>query len=333
MSIKISGTKNKVRIGYLKKIVLFLFTAGTFSLSSVVGFSETFYAAGRGTVKNGTIWKYTNNAWSVHSEIPDCSELFCLAVDKNGNLVAGGNYFGYAVVWTHNGITWDAGKKLTECRGLYAVTVDKNGNIWAGGPGKKNIWKYDGVKWDEGTKLEDCTGIYAIITDKAGNVWAGGEGKKQIWNFNGKEWDKGTKLSDCTDVFSLTIDQDGIVWAGGRGGKVLWWFKDNQWMPGTILLDSTEISAFSLTENGKLYSVGAGRNKVWQKNTEIDWAGENLNECIAVYSASSFKNKILTGGWNLQRKGRVWIKDNDKWDNGTDIENCYVIRSIVSGKD
>lgn len=334
--------------------------------------AETFYAAGRAAAAEdkGTIWKYEHGKWIVHSVIPNCSELFTLAVDTKGNLLAGGNYFDYGTVWRYSKDGWDKGTRLLGCRGLYALAVDKKGNIWAGGSGSNNIWQFDGTNWDGGIKLEGCVGIYTLTVDLLGNILAGGEGKSNVWKYDGNVWDNGIKLLDCMDIFTLTVDKDGIIWAGGRGGTVLWRYKDNKpspfnqdvknekknlsvslsqetdkqsaefsekglgkWSTGIILLDCTEISDFIIDKNGKLYAVGAGRNKIWVKQGANDWAGKDLSLCIAIYTIAGDEEIFFTGGWNSKRRGRIWKKEKDVWDEGTDLLDCYVIRSLISVKE
>lgn len=48
-----------------------------------------------------------------------------------------------------------------------------------------------------------------------------------------------------------------------------------------------------------------------------------------MYSVASGKDKVIVGGWNPARKGRVREKGKDTWEDGRDIEKCYVIRVLV----
>lgn len=350
MNIKICGVtrtnpvparRGWVNADFLKRGLarIFILVSCFLFLASLTFAAETFYAAGRGTKDKGAIWKYKNGRWIVHSVIPDCSEIFVLAMDKNGNLLAGGNHFGYGTVWQYTEKGWDKGAQLSECHGLYALAVDQKGDIWAGGAGTKNIWRYDGTKWDSGVELNGCSGVYSLALDSSEGIWAGGEGKSQIWKYNGKEWDSGVKLSDCTDVFVLTSDVNAkTVWAGGRGGKVLWWYNKDKWFSGIILLDCTEISDFTIDAQGGLCAAGAGRNKYWIKQKKVqqetgekeDWVGLDLDECIAVYAIASGKKMLVAGGWNSQRRGRVWVKKDQTWGKGADLKDCYVIRSLLA---
>ena len=343
MNIRICG-RTRIDPDFFKRgLRRILILVSCFLLLASSVYAEVFYAAGRGTEDKGAIWKYKNGKWTVHSVIPDCSEIFALAVDKNGNLLAGGNYFGYGTVWQYTENGWDKGVRFSECHGLYALVVDQKGNIWAGGAGTKNIWRYDGTRWDSGVALSGCSGVYSLTVDFSEGIWAGGEGKSQIWKYNGKEWDSGVKLSDCTEVFVLSSDAKGkTIWAGGRGGKALWWYStkggQDKWFSGIILLDCTEISDFTIDAQGRLYAAGAGRNKYWIKQKKVqqgtgeqeDWVGSDLDECIAVYAIALDKKMLVAGGWNLQRRGRVWVKKHQTWSKGTDLKDCYVIRSLLA---
>jgi hypothetical protein len=105
-----------------------------------------------------------------------------------------------------------------------------------------------------------------------------------------------------------------------------------KWTLGSILLDCSEISSISQDSQGNLYAAGAGKNKVWIKKSDVDfWSGINLPECIAVYAIMA-GNPVIAGGWNNGKRGRMWSKSGTEWDNGTDIEKSYVIRSIVAKK-
>lgn len=310
-----------------------LFIAGLlfFIVCSTAYAADVFYAAGRGTEKFGTVWVHKENSWTVHSEIPQCSEVFALIIDKEKNLWAAGAYFGYGKVWRYNKENgWDNGETLSDCRGVYSLIADSKGNLWAAGTGTKKVWQFNGKKWSAGVTLDNNAIVYSLVSDSKGNVWAGGEGKNQIWRFNGQEWDSGVALVGCDSVYCLVADSKNNIWAGGHGGKVLWWFEQNKWFPGIILLDSTEVSAFTVTPDKKLYSAGAGRNKIWLKAGELDWSGTDLDKCIAVYAVVAGQSNVVAGGWSEKRTGKVWMLKEGNWAKGTELADCYVIRALVA---
>jgi len=312
---------NRWRLSLLAGIIL------TLNLHSLFG--ATFFAAGRGTTNNGTVWVYDGKEWKIHSVIDECSEIFCLLVDSKGDLWAGGNYYGYGTVWRYRNGRW--GKfRLNQGTAVYTLTEDNSGNIVAGGAGEKNIWTYNGNKWDEGVWLEGCRQVFCVVAGKGKELWAGGEGKYNLWHFDGEKWTKG-RLMDAEDVFNFYKDKDGTIWAGGRGGRVLWWCKDGEWSKGIIFMDATELSAFTQDNKGTLYACGAGRSKVWVHKQALEWEGVDLPNCIALYSIAS-DDIVVAGGWNTSRRGGVWVYRNGSWDKGTDLPECYVIRSVVVKK-
>jgi len=314
----------------LAQISIILLMAIWLASGSAVFASDVFYAAGRGTKNNGTVWKYKDGKWMVYSVIPNCSELFALAVDKEGNLWAGGSHFDYGVVWRYANNKWSNSMRLPGAHAVYALKVDKNGALLAGGAGSKNIWRYNGRQWDSGVKLKDCRVIYSIVGASKNVLWAGGEGKRQLWKYNGKQWDSGIKLNGCKDVFALCEDTQGTIWAGGEGDNAIWkYFYQKNRFYGIILLDSTEVSAFAIDRHNFLCAAGAGRNKIWVKQEKDNWATANLEDCIAVYAISAGKNVIAAGGWNLKRRGRMWIRKNNVWSKGSDLKDCYVVRALA----
>jgi len=292
---------------------------------------DPLFAGGRGVSGPENIWFFDGTEWSDGSPLNDCTEIFSLIEDKNGNIWVGGSYYGIGKVWKYNGKRWDNGTALRNCTNVYVIYEDPDGNIWAGGSGKSKVWRYDGKRWDNGVGLDTCAIVYALGTDKNGNLWAGGLGTvtRDLWKYDGRVWDKGIALNGCKEIYSIETDVKGNLFCGGIGRFNIWRYDGTSWNNGENLKDSQGVYVLSRDQEGNIWAGGSGKKKFWIYDGNSWNEGENLDGCIAVYALSpDYEGNMWIGGWSLSRRGRVWKREGKNWV-GKDLKGSFIIRDFA----
>jgi hypothetical protein len=172
--------------------------------------------------------------------------ITAIAIDKNGDLFAGGQF-----AWPQD-TAW--GNMARRSRGVWsalgkgcngsvtALAIDRDGALFAGGGfdsvgGKPalHIAKWNGAAWSSlgsGLRSADASvAVSAIVCDKAGNIYvagdfdsAGGQGAAHVAKWNGERWSalgRGIRGGDGWIhapggfVHSLVLDAEGNLYAGG----------------------------------------------------------------------------------------------------------------------
>jgi len=197
--------------------------------------------------------KWDGSSWNQLGTGSDAlyasDEVNAIAMDKEGNLYAAGNFqedsaeggYGYVAKW--DGTSWSevgtGANRLKANSAISSIFVDTSGNIYAGGyftDGARNdtgniyVAKWDGTSWSElGTGIfpQDSIFTYEIFTitgDVSGNVYTAGLFHNDTdWSYVDK-WD-GSAWSEVGSgshglhannaIASLCSDINGNIYAAG----------------------------------------------------------------------------------------------------------------------
>ena len=187
------------------------------------------------------------NVWSaLGSGLSNGGEVLALAVNTDGALYAGGNfyYLVYPSFLVNDIAKWDGSSWSKVGHGLdsgvAAIAVDASGNVYAGGfftraCGNDNcdtgnttvnyIAKWNGSSWSSlGSGMSGGTGgtgVWALAVDASQNLYvgggfttAGGVPANYIAKWDGSSWSAlGTGMNDR--VYALAVD-GGNLYAGGN---------------------------------------------------------------------------------------------------------------------
>ena len=271
-----------------------------------------------------------------------------LAVDRSGNLYAGGTFTNAALAITNiakwNGSSWSAlGSGING--EVIALAVDGSGNVYAGGLftnqtiNAVNIAHWNGSSWSAlGSGMNSA--VRALALDGSGNLYAGGSftlagGSPANYaaEWNGSGWSALGPGTGST-VYALVADASGNVYAGGNfttaGGNpaarvAVWnggsWSTLGSGVSGTV-------QALTLDSVGKLYAGGfftsaggasANRIAVWDGgNWSPLGSGINSNNnpgfvrCVAVD-----RNGNAYAGGTFNTAGDFPARDLAKWNGST----------------
>ena len=309
------------------------------SLGLVLELGAEVYMAGRGQSIDASLWTVKKGKIIDQSVIHDKAEVFaCFSPETKDKVFLGGTLNNNGIVWIRNletkEITTDL---LPECRTVYALAVGADGTLYAAGAHYYLggvVWKKSPDReWESMGALVNCSVLSAIAVDSKGKIFTGGISSSvgKVWIYNEGQWNRGQDLTNAREINTLCIARD-IVYAAGKkadntGG--LWLFQGDAWVMGDNLKFSSAIYTSTVDSSGVVYLAGAGiENKVLWENSEGYWDAHELKEGLAVYTLFTDKKGIYAAGWNKQRKGRFWYKARKEWNEGSDIRNCFVIRSI-----
>ena len=164
-----------------------------------VGKDGNLYAGGdfryAGGLNASHIARWDGTNWStlgtgMRSFITGDGRVNSLAVDKDGNLYAGGEFLYAGEVSANrvakwNGTTWSAlgsgiGQASTAFSSVYALRLDSSGNLYAGGQftavgslNANHVAKWNGANWRNlGTGMDGA--VYALAVQSSGDIFAAG---------------------------------------------------------------------------------------------------------------------------------------------------------------
>ena len=297
------------------------------------------YMAGRGQSIDAYLWTAQKGKISDPAVIHEKAEVFaCFASEEKNQVFLGGTLNNNGTVWIRDLKTEQiVAENLPESRTVYALTLSSDGTLYAAGVHNYLggvVWKKSPDReWESMGALVNCSVLSAILVDPNGKIYTGGISSStgKVWIYNQGQWNRGQELANAREINTLCMAGD-VVYAAGKkqdntGG--LWLFKGDSWTMGDNLKFSTAIYASTVDSNGVVYLAGAGiENKILWENSEGYWNALELKEGLAIYALFAEKKGVYAAGWNKQRKGRFWYKAKKEWNEGTDIKNCFVIRSI-----
>jgi trimeric autotransporter adhesin len=275
---------------------------------------------------DGTAWSGLGDGVSVGDY---SASVQALAIDRNGNLYAGGNFTRAGGLEAYNIAKWngDSWEVLGDALNysIKALILDPQGHLYVGGnftsDGKKPlayIAQWDGQHWESlGSGMDRP--VSTLNIDPLGNLIAGGyfyeaggvpaEG---IARWNGQVWEA---------VIDHSIDNPNIIILDGNtiygGGQQIWKIENGNFtVIGGGLSNYPEKSlvyALTLDEKKRLV-VGGSFNKAGAINVNniARWDGTQWNNlgggieggdvyCTFIYSS----DRLLVGGWFNQAGSRA----------------------------
>jgi trimeric autotransporter adhesin len=261
---------------------------------------------------DGNKWDSTGMPVLTSGETPRVSSL---AIDKYGNLYAGGFFTVNGTSLSHNIVHWNGNAWIQLGSGIgsnsgavktdiKALAIDREGRLYAGGRFNyvqgdtlaKNIAMWDGTRWAsvahgfmEPFSYDKC--VASLAFDDTGRLYAGGCFKKvqgktanNIARWTGAEWNAlGVGIAGPVNdtVLAIVPDRKGNVYCGGtfRGGIAKW--DGAKWdTPGGGINGS--VSALCMDSGGNVYaaglfdSAGTHRAKNIAKWDGAEWSGLDL---------------------------------------------------------
>jgi hypothetical protein len=218
-------------------------STGDTTITTPDSFVLTYPCILRATDDDGQIGEDTVNLqvgipWDTLGSGMAGGVVCALAVDRSGNLYAGGGFTSAGGVATNyiskwNGSSWSAlGSGMNWQGEVDAFVFDNSGNLYvggqfdtAGGVAANYIAKWDGNSWSAlGTGMNSY--VHALAFDSLGNLYAGGEfttaggvTANYIAKWDGNSWSAlGTGITgmDTGYVHALAVDRSGNLYAGGQ---------------------------------------------------------------------------------------------------------------------
>ena len=278
--------------------------------------SDNLYVAGGSAVTkwNGTSWIQLGTQMN--------NFVFAVAVDKDGNVYAGGTFTTAGGVAANriakwNGTSWSPlGTGLSNSPN--ALTVDESGKVYvggafvtAGGVTVNRIAVWDGSSWSAlGSGMDNS--VLALTLDSSGALYAGGRfttaggsSISRIAKWDGSSWSSVGSGMDG-DVLAIVADDHGNLYAGGRftdaGGTpanyVAKW-NGSSWSALGDGVDS-EINALHIDATGNLYAGGSFNTAGGVATDSVaKWTG---SEWVAL---SAYTNSVVTA-FALDSTGKLY---------------------------
>jgi hypothetical protein len=124
--------------------------------------------SGHGTVHQGGVWTFNGEQWGQGTDIPESIDIYCSAVDNDGNIILGGAGFNDKTVWKFETPLWKP-YTIDNCLALYAMYVDAGtGTVATAGWNKQRrgkIWfKPQKKEWDKGYDIPKCFSVKGLIS-------------------------------------------------------------------------------------------------------------------------------------------------------------------------
>lgn len=309
-------------------------------LCQFLSYSEV-YLAGRGSDIDSYLWEFNEKKNPYEIILAKRGENFSILKDeKNRIIYSAGALNNNGIIWEYNLINKTVSSEyLSESRVIYSLAYDPiNEVLYAAGVHEYlggYIWKKEKNSiWEKIGSPEKSSMITSILVDDKGRVFIAGLAYSNgvIWILDKGVLTNGTILNNAVSINVLLKTKNKIYAAGKKknqnGG--IWGFDGNSWKEGNELKFSNNIYTGAVDNNDIIYLAGAGdENKVLWENSKGFWNAVELKECLAIYAFYIDNKSFYVGGWNKNRKGRVWHKSkNSDWNEGLDIPNCFVIRAI-----
>jgi hypothetical protein len=212
-----------------------LYAGGNFTLAGGVPAScvakwdgTKWNALGSGIDIDNYVYNYT--PWS--QQIQYYSTVYALALDRKGNLYAGGDFTAAGGASASKIAKWDGTAwspltrdSTTSIGNVFEMAVDTSGNLFTKGTSidrynqtYKGLIKWNGTTW---TFLTEIYYLYALAGDGKGNLYVGGQfgdingyHMNNIARWDGKSWSPLDKGLNAT-VYAIIADGLGNVFAGG----------------------------------------------------------------------------------------------------------------------
>ncbi|TGE14168.1 T9SS type A sorting domain-containing protein [Hymenobacter elongatus] len=304
------------------------------------------YAGGKftaaGTAPAIRIGKWDGTRWNalgtgIGENVPyytGTDVVNAIAVDKAGNVYAGGLFTQAGGIAVSNIAKWDGTQWSALGTGLsytvQALAIDGAGNVYAGGQfiqaggiAVSNIAKWDGTRWSAlGAGL--TYRVQTLAIDGTGNVYAAGtqsSGGAYINKWNGTTWSQlGTGLGSIYgEVRALVVDGTGNVYAGGAfntaGGvavnNVAKWDGTSWSALGTGIPD--RVYALALDGAGNFYAAGDAQGSRVLKWNGTRWVVvATVNRIVSTLAADG-AGGVVAGG-TFQSAGSLEANFVAKWD-------------------
>ena len=235
-----------------------------------------------------SVAKWDGSVWSVLGEgvwnRSSTNRVMALAIDKNGNLYAGGLFTQAGSDTTacyiarYNGSNWTGlgqglNGRFSFSTNVSSLVLDDKGILYAGGcfdivNGKKakNIAQWIGTDWNilgAGVSGPVNDTVYAVLFDHKGSLYAGGSFKGGIAKWTGGKWDTlGHGINGL--VSALCMDSTGNIYAGGlfdsagthRAKNIAQW-NGNAWTGLDLGISPGPVSALISDAKGNVFAGGS----------------------------------------------------------------------------
>lgn len=273
--------------------------------------------------------------------------VFALAIDKSGNLYAGGNFTTAGGISANHVARWDGNTWSALGAGtndiVKSLACDDSGNVYAGGSfdsagGIKTnrIARWDGKAWSAlGSGIDNSVTVLAV--SDSGHVYAGGAfnnagdvSANRIARWDGRAWSALGGGISGGNINSLVIGNSGIVYVC-NGAYI---FKWNRVKWDTLGGADMNSSIFSLVIDKSNNLYAGGRFSRGTTANIIIWNGTSWNAFDSSY-------KLPTSTWYVSKlavddSGILYIQSADvsglgvcvdRWNNSTNVADklgCYI---------
>ena len=319
MMVKIFAAPDKTRVFVIRLGIVLTLLASLIGFMAASATGETWVPLGEGL-----------NA-----------DVYALAFDGSGNLVAGGSFTSAGgaaanriAVW--NGSTWmPFGSGMNA--DVYALAYDANGSLYAGGlftsaggVTANRVAKWDGTAWTAlGSGMN--ADVYALAVSANGDLYAGGTftsaggvTANRIARWDGSAW---SDVGGGTNgrVNALLFDSTGTLFAGGSftvpAGRIARW-DGSAWNPLGSGVSNT-VRALALDGSGYLYvggsfatASGGSASRIARWNGSA-WSPLSSGMTADVYALQISGNGDLYAGGDFVVAGGATINRVAKWDGST----------------
>lgn len=282
----------------------------------------TFDRAGETEVSNIAVW--TNGDWSTlglgifSNGFP--TQVQCLAILPNGNLIAGGTFGNAGGVAVNNIARWDGSEwhrlgngipRINAATSVDTMLVMRNGDVvvagnfqFAGTTAAANVARWDGASWHAlGGGIDDH--IKDIAEFGNHELLAIGS---SLHRWDGERWGLFDPAPpDGTFRAVSEFFDDTII----LGGSSVQFFNGDAWIP---VIDDVELFDLLAFGSGDLYVAGRGYFQSAKNLLVANWYnGEQQQICVpprdtSVCYGGSASFEVGAVGWRLEYE---WIRDGE----------------------
>lgn len=319
---------------YISKIISDIVTDAFGNVYVAGSFDTAGGVAAKGIAKwDGNTWSSLGSGVNGSSTQPSIRSL---AVDRSGNLYAGGEFDSIGGIAANNIAKWDGTAWSSLGTGtdsiVLAVAVDSLGSLYVSGlftnvngSPANHIAKWNGTAWSPlGTGVYNIagssTGKGCLSIDKLGNVYIAGHLNEndysvgiakpnRIVKWNGTEWSILGEDIILSSVLSLHIDVSGTVYAGSRSEISKWdgntWNKFGSHGTNDLVCDIAVDSSNNIYAGG--YFTAIGNNEIAAKGI-ARWDGHSWNALEdKTVDGNTF---IYSDGLTVDKSGIVYAVGN-----------------------